>query len=554
MKPPPLKLATRLILLLVPLTVASMLFQAAASLRLEDQALALEAETRARSIAQQLAILSGQALATCNEWLLPQSVGTFGRLAGVVRVTVTDDRGLVLADLDRTRVGLEEKLAAGAAFRGPSRLGRTGHESVEVSVPVQGAGLVTVGVSLREARAALLASAWAVGWASLGLGLVATLVLWLLARRFTRPILSLAERARRVSEDLELVSEGGQAREVRDLELALELMCRRLRERTSEERGARERLQARVENLRCSAQQVAGGNLRARVPAQEDDDLGRLERGFNEMVSNLAQTRRAELQARLELNWTRETLERGNQHLRELDRRKTDFLNTASHELRTPLTSIRAFAEIMLENDDPSLDGPGFREANEEFLHIVDSESERLARMIGDMLDMSRIESGQLKWNFEVFDVLPWMRTAAANCRSLADENHLELRIDAPGELRVRADRDSLTRVLINLLSNAIKFTPAGGKVEARARTNGEQVILEVEDSGIGIAPEDQPKLFESFQQAEAGPEHKAPKGSGLGLAIVKQIVEGHGGTIKLVSQVGKGSTFIVRLPAVEDE
>jgi len=547
-------LSTRLILLLVPLTVAFMLLQSAASLRLEDRALALEAETRARSIAQQLAILSGQALATCNEWLLPQSVAPFGRLPGVVRVTVTDDRGLVLADLDRTRIGLEDRTPAGVAFRGESRAGLTGHESVEVSVPVQGAGVVTVGVSLRGARAALLGSARAALLTSLGLGVAATLVLWLLARRFTRPILNLAERARHASESLELVSEGAQAREVRDLELALDVMSRRLRERTALERAARERLQARMESLRCSAQQVAAGNLRTRVHAEEDDDLGRLERGFNEMVSNLAQTRRAELQARLELNWTRDTLERGNQHLRELDRRKTDFLNTASHELRTPLTSIRAFAEIMLENDDPSLDGAGFREANEEFLRIVDSESERLSRMIGDMLDMSRIESGQLRWTFTLFEVGPWMRTAAANCRSLADENQLELRIDAPEGLLVRADRDSLTRVLINLLSNAIKFTPSGGKVEARARTNGEQVVLEVEDSGIGIAPEDQPKLFESFQQAEAGPEHKAPKGSGLGLAIVKQIVEGHGGTIKLVSQVGKGTTFIVRLPAVMED
>lgn len=546
------RLATRLILLLVPLTLACMLLQGAVSLRLQDRALAREAEARARSIAQQLAILSGQELATLNEWMLPQSVAPFGRLPGVVQVTVTDERGLVLADLDRTRVGLPAGRVDG--FSGPGGLGLTGYDSVAVSVPVQGAGFVTVGISLKEARAALLASARGALLSSVVLGLAATGVLWLLARRFTLPILNLAERARTASESLELVSDGHQAREVRDLEQALDLMSRRLRDRTSAERAARERLQARMESLRGSAQQVAAGNLRARVQAQDDDDLGRLESGFNEMVANLAQTRRDDLQARLELNWTRDTLERGNQHLRELDRRKTDFLNTASHELRTPLTSIRAFAEIMLENDDPAFDGAGFREANEEFLHIVDSESERLGRMITDMLDMSRIESGELRWNFTVFEVGPWMRTAAANCRSLADENHLDLRIEAPDGLQVRADRDSLTRVLINLLSNAIKFTPAGGKVEARARTNGEQIVVEVEDSGIGIAPEDQPKLFESFQQAESGPEHKAPKGSGLGLAIVKQIVEGHGGTIKLVSQVGKGTTFIVRLPAVGDE
>jgi len=129
-------------------------------------------------------------------------------------------------------------------------------------------------------------------------------------------------------------------------------------------------------------------------------------------------------------------------------------------------------------------------------------------------------------------------------------EKQQELRVDVPSEIHLRGARDPLIQVLTNLLSNAHKFTPLSeGKIEIRARQNGDQVIVEVEDNGVGIAVEDQHKVFESFQQAEEPPTPSYSKGSGLGLAIVKQIVESHGGSIKVQSQLGKGSCFSVRLP-----
>jgi signal transduction histidine kinase len=244
------------------------------------------------------------------------------------------------------------------------------------------------------------------------------------------------------------------------------------------------------------------------------------------------------------LEATTAELRDANARLQELDRLKDEFVSNVSHELRTPLTSIRSFSEILL--DDPDID-PADRQ---EFLGIIVRESERLTRLITDMLDLARMEAGEARWQFAPVDLAALLRDAAAATGQLFRDRQVTLELAlAPGLPPVQADADRIAQVAINLLSNAVKFSPEGsGRVRLALREAAEGQVVEVSDNGPGIAPEDQAAIFERFRQAGDTMTSK-PSGTGLGLAICRTIMQRHGGTLAVHSVPGEGATFRATLP-----
>jgi signal transduction histidine kinase len=234
-----------------------------------------------------------------------------------------------------------------------------------------------------------------------------------------------------------------------------------------------------------------------------------------------------------------------NQQLMKLDEMKTRFVSNASHELRSPLTAIRAFSELLAE--DPSLDG---RQA--EFARIINSETERLAHLASDLLDLNRIEEGALQSRPRSVDVRSELELLMSSQQPLARRKGLTLRLDAPPDLPdVCTDPDGLRRVLLNLIQNALKFTERGAIVIAAA-PDGNHVRIAVSDTGVGISPTDQPHVFERFYQAGNLLTEK-PAGAGLGLAICHEILALQGAELQLESILGQGSTFSFKLPAVQE-
>ncbi|NMG59533.1 PAS domain S-box protein [Geitlerinema sp. P-1104] len=242
---------------------------------------------------------------------------------------------------------------------------------------------------------------------------------------------------------------------------------------------------------------------------------------------------------------------------KEVDRMKTDFIATVSHELRTPLTSVLGFASIVLEKLEDKvfpLLPEGDRKARRhqervrQNLNIIISEAERLTTLINDVLDIAKMESGKVEWDQEPVSMLDVLERSISASSSLFEREGLTLITDFPETLPpVLGDGDRLIQVVINLLSNAVKFTETGD-ITCRARYENSQIRIEVEDTGIGIAPEDLPKVFDKFKQVGETLTDK-PKGTGLGLPICKQILEHHGGQIWADSQMGQGSCFIFTLP-----
>ncbi|MCL4688642.1 MAG: sensor histidine kinase [Burkholderiales bacterium] len=245
-----------------------------------------------------------------------------------------------------------------------------------------------------------------------------------------------------------------------------------------------------------------------------------------------------------ELEAATQELKAANERLKELDRLKDDFISTVTHELRTPLTSIRAFSEIL--HDNPDLD-PAERQR---FLGLVIRESERLTRLINQVLDLAKIESGLAEWRTAELD-LREIALEAVNATSAIFKSRgvtVETRL-APRVPLVLADRDRLMQVLLNLLSNAAKFcSPGTGRVVVRLETDGSAVRVDVQDNGVGISRENQALIFEKFRQVGDTLTDK-PSGTGLGLAICRRIVGHFGGRLWVESEPGRGSVFSFDLP-----
>ena len=245
-----------------------------------------------------------------------------------------------------------------------------------------------------------------------------------------------------------------------------------------------------------------------------------------------------------ELQTLTSELQTTNEKLKELNSIKDEFIATVTHELRTPLTSIRSFSEILLDN--PEID-PGRRR---DFLAIIVKESERLSRLINQVLDLAKLEDGTVCWNIREIDLGAALEDAAASVRQVFLDQKVDLVVDLPPtETRQPTDRDRLVQVVINLLSNAVKFTPPGtGLVRLKLETNEWGATISVSDNGPGIPVAEQEIIFEKFQQGGNTLTSK-PAGTGLGLAISRTIVNGLGGWIWVDSEPGWGATFAFFLP-----
>ena len=264
---------------------------------------------------------------------------------------------------------------------------------------------------------------------------------------------------------------------------------------------------------------------------------------IDEASQVLAYSRQLERQSR-ELEAATNELRSANLRLRELDQLKDDFISTVTHELRTPLTSIRAFSEIL--RDNPHL--PDVQREN--FLGIVIRESERLTRLINQVLDLAKIESGSTEWQRNQFDLREVIDESLRATSQLFKDNGASVEAHMPAYApEIVADRDRVTQVMLNLLSNAAKFcVPNEGRVTITLQREQDALRVDVADNGIGISDEDQAVIFDKFRQAGDTLTEK-PKGSGLGLAISRQIVEHLGGRLWVVSEPGVGATFSFTLP-----
>ncbi len=232
-----------------------------------------------------------------------------------------------------------------------------------------------------------------------------------------------------------------------------------------------------------------------------------------------------------------------NTRLRELDRLKSEFVSMVSHELKTPLTSIKISMDVL-----KSLSGSGKDVGTEkEMLQIIDRSIERQKRLVSDLLDISRIDTGNLKLNLEPVDLYEIILESTESMKKIADEQGISINTDLNCEsMPIIGDRDRLVQVLVNLIGNALKFTE-GGEIRIQARMVDGHPEIRVSDTGIGIPPEELDLIFDKFHQVDSGLTREVG-GSGLGLAISKGIVEGHGGSIRAESEVGKGSTFVIML------
>jgi len=230
---------------------------------------------------------------------------------------------------------------------------------------------------------------------------------------------------------------------------------------------------------------------------------------------------------------------------RKLDEARREFVANVSHELRTPLTNIRSYTETLYDAV-----GELPIETEKQFLGVIGSESERMARIVTDLLTLSRLDYGRMDLRMTRFKLADMLRNVANAMKLTAEDSGHELLVDTPDKLpELMGDRERLEQVVVNILSNAVKYTPAGGHIRLSAREiSGERVRIMVEDDGVGIPQEDVPRLFERFYRVDKARSREAG-GTGLGLAIAKEIVQQHEGRITLASEYGKGTTVSIILP-----
>jgi signal transduction histidine kinase len=245
---------------------------------------------------------------------------------------------------------------------------------------------------------------------------------------------------------------------------------------------------------------------------------------------------------RFELDKNRKQLEETNQKLLELDQIKSRFFANISHELRTPLTLLIAPLETLLHRFN--LD-----HESKELLATMHSNGMRLLKLINDLLDLVRLESGRMEVKQEPVNAADFVKGLASAARQVAEDKRLRLETFVDSDLgTVFGDRDKLEKIVLNLVFNALKFTPAGGRVDLRAEKQGEEFVLIVADTGMGISEKNLPYVFDRFWQADGSSKRKY-QGVGIGLALVKELVEIQSGKVTVTSQEGKGTTFTVRLP-----
>jgi signal transduction histidine kinase len=302
-----------------------------------------------------------------------------------------------------------------------------------------------------------------------------------------------------------------------------------------------------IESIQTAAASIGAGGLDQRIQVRSHDELGALADEFNRMAERLqafygglerqVQERTKELAGALaELDVKTRELELASQH-------KSDFLANMSHELRTPLNAISGFSQVLRRQL--------FGEINEkqaEYLDDILASSRHLLSLIDDVLDLAKVEAGQIELQIAPFSLPETLERGVVIVRERATKGGVRINLAAdPAIDTIVGDERRIRQVVFNLLSNAVKFTPSGGSIDVTAARVDSEVQVSIRDTGPGIAPADQRKIFEEFQQAELGKQQH--EGTGLGLALSKRLIELHHGRIWVDSEVGHGSTFTFSLP-----
>jgi len=270
---------------------------------------------------------------------------------------------------------------------------------------------------------------------------------------------------------------------------------------------------------------IASGDFSSHVEVSNRDELGALAANLNRMND--------------ELGRLYEELEAASRH-------KSEFLATMSHELRTPLNAIIGFSQVLQQQMYGELNA---RQAD--YVNDVLSSGQHLLNLINDILDLAKVEAGRMELQPSTFELPDLLENAASMVRERATRQGIGLTVATDSSVgAMEGDERKVKQILFNLLSNAVKFTPSGGKVTLAARAADEHVVIAVHDTGIGITPEDQEKIFEEFYQVGAS---RTQEGTGLGLALTRRLVELHNGQLTVESELGAGSTFTVTLPLQQE-
>jgi signal transduction histidine kinase len=303
----------------------------------------------------------------------------------------------------------------------------------------------------------------------------------------------------------------------------------------------------RVQALVRAVQRLSGGDLSTRTGLPHGPgELGQLATAFDDMAESLE---KHQTQQRLEeeLRRQNEALAEENRRVQEVNQLKSEFVSLVSHELRTPLTAISGYLDLLLEAQ-----GSQSTAKQQELLGIVKRNAERLVKLIDDLLDLSRIESGKIELNRTVVDVMALIAEVMSLLQPQIEAKGQQLSFDRPQTLpTVVGDAERIRQILINLLSNAHKYTPQRGQIWLTARAEDGWVSIDVRDNGIGLSPDEQAHLFDRFFRARQ-PTTQNVEGTGLGLPITRLLVEMHGGRITVTSAPGEGSTFSFTLPVAD--
>jgi signal transduction histidine kinase len=268
-----------------------------------------------------------------------------------------------------------------------------------------------------------------------------------------------------------------------------------------------------LRDMAAAARAMETGDYSRRIRTRSRDEVGQLAVAFNRMSAEL------------------EVLERS----------RRDLVANVSHELKTPITAIRAHLENLAD---------GVEQPDRETLQVMLAQTERLGRLVDQLLDLSRLESGEVPLHPGTFALAPLVERVASEIAVGRSVDDIELRDDVPERLLVHADEERVHQVLFNLVDNAVRFTPPGGTVTVSAELDADRVVVTVADTGVGVGAEHLPRLFERFYRADPARSRDDGGGTGIGLAIARSIVEGHGGRITAESEPGRGATFTFDLPA----
>ncbi|HSF32943.1 MAG TPA: ATP-binding protein [Candidatus Tectomicrobia bacterium] len=299
----------------------------------------------------------------------------------------------------------------------------------------------------------------------------------------------------------------------------------------------------RVQALVQAAKRLSLGDWSTRTGLPHGrGELGQLAAAFDDMAESLE---KQQTQRRLEeeLRRQNEALAEENRRVQEVNRLKSEFVSLVSHELRTPLTAILGYLDLLGEEQS----GRGAKP--QELIGIVKRNTDRLVKLLDDLLDLSRIESGKIELNLTVVDVLALIAEVVSLLQPQIEAKGQQLTVNQVGALPpVQGDADRIRRILINLLSNAHKYTPPGGHIWVTAGAGAAWVRVDIRDDGIGLSPDEQARLFDRFFRARQ-PGTREVEGTGLGLPITRLLVERHGGQITVASAPGAGTTFSFTLP-----